>query len=374
MSDRLLRITVVVAMLAATSAMAQTEAPAAATAGTVSESTRVAESDLSPTQKAEVDAFVAFCTAKIIDKGSEAKDIDACRSVFMTTGRGSESYKRYFASSVAANFAPAALKADRSTIVQVNAAIVIGSLDQPEIVPVLTRMLVHPNPAVRYHGFKGFVKVRKAAAAAGGSGIEAMLAPIVAAAKTEEVAAVVGVCFEALNFSDETVDVVTARAANRAAIALLTRHVQAVRDGDAPMAGAFGRGVDCVAKTADRLPAGDRGPSLQAMADVMANAGVTYYEISNIEAAGSGRKLTAPPGQYLMLLTDAERALIITSGLRIDASVTRALKLRPAKEDVLRVKIAINDLVGAPDMAGSLAKAGVKAPAPLAPTAKVAAK
>ena len=370
MSTRLFRMSILALALVATHAAAQTS---------ISPVTRDATEALTAEQAAEVDAFIDLCTRRITGDPVDIKVVKSCRVMLISEygGRNGAGYMRYFATALGAKFVSPALAKENSLIVLVNAAMAVAAVDQPEMAPSLARMLRHPNPAVRYYGAKGLAGASEAIVVRGATEADAMLTALVAAIQTEKVPSVVRALIQALDLTavegaDPVVLAAAQGKARQALLGVLSRHMQAVRDGDVGMADAFGYAVQSLGTMGTQLPPQEQTALLQAMANVMSNAAKAYSDDAIQVDAKDRKRISAPPGEVSMLLVYCERAIGEITGQQ-DATVSRAIQSTPQETDVIKVQLRVNALVGTSDSPGTLNAAGVTAPVALPRTAMAGA-
>ena len=373
MSNRLVCISVLTVALATAGGLAQTEVTE------ISDATRAVAGELTDAQKAEVDSYVARCAQRMTDPASDITTVKSCRVALVTSygGNQGEGYMRYYATAVGSTFAPKVFAGQQPAVVLVNAAIAVGQIDQVEIAPELAKMIRHPNAAVRYHAAKGFGRIAGAVLARGDQDRDAMLTTLETAAGTEQNPSIVRAIMQALDLSavkggSPTTLQGAQATARRILTAMIARHMQAVRDGKASMADAFGYAVEALGAmtvAGVRLSPEDRTAVLQTLADVMANTARAYEDLSVQTDAGRERILVAP-GAYRMLLVYCERAIGGVTG-QPGSNVSRTINESPRRRgDITRVLLAVNALVGTADSPGALQTAGVTAPTALAATVK----
>ena len=368
MSDRLLA-TLIGLVLAASAVSAHGQAAPA-----ISAETKAATGELSEAQRAEVDGFLRSCVQRMGAGHATAAEhrqaIAAVRNEIVAAygndhGAG---YKRYFATSCAANFAPAALDGN-DPLVQVNAALVVSRLRQPELAPVAERMIAHANPAVRYHGAKTYTGIRDALLSTSPEARERMMAGLTGLADREKSPIVLAAAYEALDLSAATavpsvMGAVRPRARG-AVMSSLRRNLPAVRAGDARMSEAVARGARVAAAMSADMPRPERTELLQTLAELMKNAGATYVDLFGGVAAARDRQKDAIEMTilaYSQMLGELERVTGQITGFA-ETPVATALAVKPV--DPARVLLAVNEWVGTPGeggQAGKLAGDGVKPP------------
>ena len=361
MTKRLLCI-ILVAMVALTVGTA----PGQTT--TISDATRAASGELTSDQAAEVEAFITFCTERMTNPASDLNVIKSCRVAMVSAYGGNlgEGFMRHFAQATAQVFVPATLKAEQLPVVQVNGAMVVAEIARPELAPLLERMFTHPNAAVRYYAVKGFDRIVPAVVAQGSDASETTFKALEAFARQSTDPPMIRVLIQALDLSEIDPDRVSPAvlnvARNRAIEIIqevLRTHLQAIRDGSAGMADAAGFGVEALAAMGKELTEEQRKPLLGMIANVAANAGEAFKELSIIDQDGTER-LEQAPGAIIMLMVYCERAVGTLTGSR-EGAVSRQL---PPKDvgDVRQALLAMNNLVGYTGGDGDLQKLGVPRP------------
>ena len=358
MTNRLLCILVAMGALLVGTAVGQTTK--------VSDETRAASGDLNREQAQEVEAFITFCTERMIDPAADLDVIKSCRVAMTGAYEGGEGYMRHFARTTEQVFVPATLKAEQSPVVQVNGAMVVAEIARPELAPLLERMFTHPNAAVRYYAVKGFDRIVPAVVAQGSDASETTFKALEAFARQSTDPPMIRVLIQALDLSEIDPDRVSPAvlnvARNRAIEIIqevLRTHLQAIRDGSAGMADAAGFGVEALAAMGKELTEEQRKPLLGMIANVAANAGEAFKELSIIDQDGTER-LEQAPGAIIMLMVYCERAVGTLTGSR-EGAVSRQL---PPKDvgDVRQALLAMNNLVGYTGGDGDLQKLGVPRP------------
>ncbi|NLF31250.1 MAG: hypothetical protein GX591_10240 [Planctomycetes bacterium] len=367
MTKRLLCILVATGALLAGTALGQTP--------TISDATRAASGPLTAEQAAEVEAFITFCTERMTNPASDAGVIRSCRVAMVSAYGGTlgEGYMSHFARTTERVFVPATLKRDQSPVVQVNGAIVVAQVARPEQMGLLEQMLTtHPSAAVRYQALKGFDRVAATAVARGSDAAGRVLDTLEAyARRTADPArpsdpAMIRELLRALDLSEVEADSLNPAALNAARARamgiirdLLGAHLQAIRDGRPAMADAFGFGVQALAAMGRELGEEQRKALLGTIANVAANAGEAFKELSLIDSGGTTR-LEPAPGAVIMLLVYCERAIGTLSGSS-EGSVWRRLPPKDAQE-AQQALAALNNLVGSTGGDGDLQRLGVPRP------------
>lgn len=332
---------------APTNSPAPAAAPAeAASAGpAISDATRAATGELNDSQKAEVDAFVKSCAGKLL-AGGGVKTIQAIRGAMLdasTRGPGA-GFLRYFATSATANFAPNTLKS-KDVLVQVNAALALASISHPAMSPVLRQMAVDANAGVRYCGMKACRDLRPSLlTSTDTTGIDAILTLLQDRGRVETSPAVLGLIFQAMDFAPKGALANTNAALltgpqnrSRAIVAAsLAAHLQGVRDGDGGMSGAYAEAVKTIESITGGVPDAEKTKVLQALAEVLANAGEAYQELSSQKGATA-------PDELAGLLRATEGALGRLTG-KGEAAVGKALDGMAPRG--VAVKLAVNGWVG----------------------------
>ncbi|MFW6154365.1 MAG: HEAT repeat domain-containing protein [Planctomycetota bacterium] len=357
MTKRLLCILVAMGALLAGTAQGQTT--------TISDETQAAAGELTSEQAAEVEAFITFCAERMTDPASDINVIKSCRESMISAYGGDlgEGFMRHFARATEQVFVPATLRAEQSPVVQVNGAMVIAEIARPELASLLTRMLTHPNAAVRYYALKGFQRIVPAMVAMGEDEFGEVFKALREFAQRTADPALVRVLLRAMDLSELDADRVNPATLNDAReeamkiiMQLLEANLQAIRDGDAGMADAAAFGVNALAGMGLDLPKEEREDPLKAVAAVAANAGEAFGELSLVDDDGNQR-LVRPPGSFTMLLVYCERAIGKLIGQR-KVAISRELPPTQAS-DVTRALLAVNGLVGASGTEGDLQKLDV---------------
>ncbi len=264
-------------------------------APTLSPETMAAADQLGQAQRNEVDAFVRYHLDAFIQPVSapeamaDAQPVLQARQALESAGTGNDKglgFRRYFAESVTREIVPVVL-ADGSRLGQVNAAVLVGSLRQPVTLPALEAMVRHPNPAVRYHGMRGYRNIRALLLGVGGNMRDAMFRVLTERAGTETDALVLAELLSVLDLSSgsdlQGLDSLALNSARQAAQPIVTgvlaSRLQGVRNADLAVVRAYGRSIDAVEEFARAAPnAEQRRPLLTLLADILANASAAYAD------------------------------------------------------------------------------------------------
>ena len=276
-------------------------------------------------------------------------------------GKAGQTYMQYFASSVAANFAPVVFRGP-SAVARVNGCLVVAAIQQPEIVPALELMVANDNAAVRYYGIKGFQALRGNLLAQGARGRDQMIAALKGQAQKEASPVVLGALCQTIDFSGvsgvpETVLQPARAEARQILLASVAKNLQAVRDGDLPMCAAFSRVMKVVASLGAETRDQERIALLQMLGNVMDNACEAYMDLT--ESAG---KSDEPPTELANLLADCELAITQITA-RTDSGIRNVFQNRGVNRT--DVKLAVNFWVGTQQDPGELVKLGIKKTVPL---------
>jgi hypothetical protein len=375
MSNRLLATTIGLAMALLSACAWGQDAPAV-----ISAETKAVAGELNEAQKAEVDTFLKSCARRLttgpttasassaqldsLRKGMAAIRNDMAANYASDNGAG---YKRYFAISADMNFAAVCLVSP-DPLVQVNAALALARIRQPEIAPALCRMLASSNAAVRYQGIKAYIAIREGLLNQSAEVRERMMAGLLAVAENESGPVVLDALYEALdlssipNVSEQMLRQFRPRA-RLAATNSLRRSLPVIRHGDAAMAQAVARGARTLlgASAAD-MPKNERTELLQVLADLMKNAAVTHQELSKSLLPGIARdrqrdSIELMAQEYANAITELERVIGQIVG-RADVPVAEALRQRPMSPE--KVMLAVNDWVGSGGEGGSAGRLGAE--------------
>jgi hypothetical protein len=251
----------------------------------ISDQTKAAKTDLTDAQKAEVDAFVKFCADRMAVNMAgplpkTAQDaIKAGRDTMLaaygkTNGLG---YMQYFAASAATNFVPVVLKCP-ADLARVNGCMVVAAIQQTEILPALDVMAKNDSAAVRYYAVKGYLTLRQALLGQGTRGRDQFMAAMTAIVQKETSPVVLGLVCQAIDLTTgltgvpENVLQPARASARQVLLALVTKDLQAVRDGDLPMCAAISRAVKAAGALGAETRDQERAAMLGMLGNVMENA------------------------------------------------------------------------------------------------------
>lgn len=215
-------------------------------------------------------------------------------------------------------------------LILINVAMALAEMPAASGQENLEKMIIHPNPAVRFLGWQGYGKARMAILATGSAQpTDKMLAAMANAVKEEKTSLVIRVVFEAINFppsGPEGVPKAKYDRARREALTVLASNWQnqtnQVRYGDWEMSESFRRATSAIANSWDLLsgePA-QRTKYLQMIIDVAWSSAQAYEAAMRVAERASG--LTKDDANTkieanTLLLRSCEQALnSITKGNR----------------------------------------------------------
>ena len=152
--------------------------------------------------RTEIDVWVKYWIDRIATATTEA-DLTEARGRLVTGYQRFEPTRyRYDYADITAARVSAMLKAlpddDLKTLREVNAASVIGVLDQVSVQFTLQELVAHENPAVRYWGWKSFTNIRDLAMAQGGQTVQGLFTALTQRSAAETSAIVFGAMWETM--------------------------------------------------------------------------------------------------------------------------------------------------------------------------------
>jgi len=223
---------------------------------------------------------------------------------------------------------------------QINTAMAMSKIPQADIQPLLDVMAAHPNPAVRYLGWRGYLAVRLAILShRDAKRAEAMFAVLKDRAKAEDSPVVIRSVLAAATFPAAPVGTVTAdrlAKAHEQSLGALADGWRAwcrpVLEGNVEPAGVGRRTVAALLHCCRLVPkpAAAKKQALQLVYEMMHCSSLAYDK-----AKGAGPVADA----NAELLGDCEKAMIALSDIKSD-QVQKALKLSNPKVRSMKVRIA----------------------------------
>lgn len=300
-----------------------TAAAVAQTPPAIPDEVKTMEGDLTAEQQAVVDAFVTGMARTFASANSPTPaELVQAREAFTqayTSGTG-PGYRRYFAESVARNFAPVVLQAN-SDVARVNAAQALAAVSEPTMISVLLQTLQHERPTFRYWAAKALAGQRRTLVQVGGQALDDFFAAVRSQLATETNAPVMAVLFQLLDVSAtdqagltglDPVAIARAQAAARdVLLSVVPARLYGVRQGDAGAAWAFLAYVRTIESVA-QWDQGNRMGALAALAMVLRNAGQAFQESFPPTSSGDLQRLL----QLERLLRQTEGALVAITGIR----------------------------------------------------------
>ncbi len=147
-----------------------------------------------------IDRYISDWSEVMAETDSDSEVAEARNRILEGFGRHADStrYRHAYATAVTEHLSP--VLGVEEMLKQVNAGIVFSQIQHMAVRPALDEMVRHPNPAVRYLGWRGYLRIRNTVLAQGRDYSEPMIESLDERAAAEDVPFVVRRLLEMLYF------------------------------------------------------------------------------------------------------------------------------------------------------------------------------
>jgi hypothetical protein len=272
--------------------------------------------NLLPDHKQQILARLTYFAEKIrtCDE-KDASTLAAARNGLLGTFRHSDSTTFQYTVAEIASGLLTPLLDDPSSVKQLTVALAISQMPQVTIQSALEKMVTHPNPGVRYLGWKGYRAAAPRVLVQGAEQGKTMFATLARRAAEETSGPVVAAIWQMLRMDIGNVRPAGGQAdPRRQALKILSDtwrvHCVRIMNGDLSTAIVAGKGLDTALEFVASSPAGspDGKTGMQLVADLMWSAAKGYGRIYDAEDE-KGRESNPVLYALATLLTESEGAL-----------------------------------------------------------------